>query len=169
MMKRLKHITLFVLGILLLHSCFKDVVSYTDFNIAVYDQTVANGEITPATQVEIYAYYVDTTEWSVLTYDDALARRITNKTTGEVLSTPDSEGSFDVSLPYPASVRLDQPISMLVLVNPTLRLYAYRRYELPENLASVDAKLYMASWRGTHSSSGWLVKNDFYVAENADN
>lgn len=169
MMKRLKHIAFVVLGIVLLHSCFKDVVSYTDFNIAVYNQTVADGEITPATEVEIYAYYVDTTEWSVPTYEDALARRITNKTTGEVRSTPDVEGTFDASLPYPASVRLEQPISMLVLVNPTLRLYAYRKYELPENLASVDAKLYMASWRGTHSSSGWLVKNDFYVAENADN
>ncbi|MBR3887420.1 MAG: hypothetical protein IKJ21_07465 [Alistipes sp.] len=169
MMKRLKHIAFVVLGAVLLHSCFKDVVSYTDFNIAVYDQSVADGEILPSTAVETYAYYVDTTEWSVLTYEDALARRITNKTTGEVRSTPDVEGTFDVALPYPASVRLEQPISMLVLVNPTLRLYAYRKYELPINLATVDTKLYMASWRGTHSSSGWLVKNDFYKAESEEN
>ena len=169
MMKRLKHIAFVVLGAVLLHSCFKDVVSYTDFNIAVYDQSVSDGEFTPATAVETYAYYVDTTEWSVLTYEDALARRITNKTTGEVRSTPDVEGTFDVALPYPASVRLEQPISMLVLVNPTLRLYAYRKYELPINLATVDTKLYMASWRGTHSSSGWLVKNDFYKAESEEN
>lgn len=169
MMKRLKHIVFVVLGAVLLHSCFKDVVSYTDFNIAVYDQSVADGEILPSTAVETYAYYVDTTEWSVLTYEDALARRITNKTTGEVRSTPDVEGTFDVALPYPASVRLEQPISMLVLVNPTLRLYAYRKYELPINLATVDTKLYMASWRGTHSSSGWLVKNDFYKAESEEN
>ncbi|MBQ8437853.1 MAG: hypothetical protein IJX21_03785 [Alistipes sp.] len=168
-MKRLKHIVFVVLGAVLLHSCFKDVVSYTDFNIAVYDQSVADGEILPSTAVETYAYYVDTTEWSVLTYEDALARRITNKTTGEVRSTPDVEGTFDVALPYPASVRLEQPISMLVLVNPTLRLYAYRKYELPINLATVDTKLYMASWRGTHSSSGWLVKNDFYKAESEEN
>ena len=169
MMKRLKHIAFVVLGAVLLHSCFKDVVSYTDFNIAVYDQSVADDEILPSTAVETYAYYVDTTEWSVLTYEDALARRITNKTTGEVRSTPDVEGTFDVALPYPASVRLEQPISMLVLVNPTLRLYAYRKYELPINLATVDTKLYMASWRGTHSSSGWLVKNDFYKAESEEN
>lgn len=169
MMKRLKHIAFVVLGAVLLHSCFKDVVSYTDFNIAVYDQSVADGEILPSTAVETYAYYVDTTEWSVLTYEDALARRITNKTTGEVRSTPDVEGTFDVALPYPASVRLEQPISMLVLVNPTLRLYAYRKYELPINLATVDTKLYMASWRGTHSSSGWLVKNDFFKAESEEN
>ena len=152
-----------------MHSCFKDVVTYTDYNMAVYNQSVGDGEITPATELEPYAYYVDTTEWSVLSYEDAVARRITNKTTGEVLSQPDVEGTFDATLPYPASLRLEQPISMLVVVNPTLRLYAYRKYELPINLSSVDTKLYMASWRATHSSSGWLIKNDFYTVPTAAN
>jgi hypothetical protein len=144
------------------------VVSYTDFNIAVYDQSVADGEIQPSTAVETYAYYVDTTEWSVLSYEDALAHRITNKTTGEVLSTPDVVGTFDASLPYPASIRLEQPISMMVLVNPSLKLYAYRKYELPVNLPAVDTKLYMASWRMSHSSSGWMIRNDFYVAPSGE-
>jgi hypothetical protein len=144
------------------------VVSYTDFNIAVYDQSVADGEIQPSTAVETYAYYVDTTEWSVLSYEDALAHRITNKTTGEVLSTPDVVGTFDASLPYPASIRLEQPISMMVLVNPSLKLYAYRKYELPVNLPAVDTKLYMASWRMSHYSSGWMIRNDFYVAPSGE-
>ena len=165
MIKCFRYIVLLVLGAACLHSCFKDVVSYTDFNIAVYDQSVADGEIQPSTAVETYAYYVDTTEWSIRSYDDAVARRITNKTTGAVLTEPDVLGTFDTSLAYPASVRLEQPISMLVVVNPTLRLYAYRKYELPINLASVDTKLYMASWRASHSSSGWRVVNDFYATE----
>ena len=165
-MKRVcKHIALFLFGALLLHGCFKDVITYTDYNIAVYDQSVADGQIVPSPAVETYAYYVDTMEWTILSYDDAVARRITNKTTGAVLTEPDALGSFDVSLPYPASVRLEQPLSMLVVVNPTLRLYAYRKYELPINLASVDTKLYMASWRASHSSSGWRVVNDFYATE----
>lgn len=148
-----------------MHGCFKDVVAYTDYNIAVYDQSVADGQITPSPSVETYAYYVDTTEWCIRSYDDAVARRITNKTTGAVLTEPDVLGTFDASLAYPASVRLEQPISMLVVVNPTLRLYAYRKYELPINLASVDTKLYMTSWRASHSSSGWRVVNDFYATE----
>ena len=165
-MKRFLSVIIVASAVLMLSwGCFKTVVAYTIFRIAVYEQVEQNGEITKSEELLSYAYYVDTTEWSVLTYEDALARRITNKTTGEVRSTPDVEGTFDVALPYPASVRLEQPISMLVLVNPTLRLYAYRKYELPINLATVDTKLYMASWRGTHSSSGWLVKNDFYKAE----
>lgn len=168
MIKCFRYIVLLVLGAASLHSCFKDVVSYTDFNIAVYDQSVADGEILPSTAVETYAYYVDTTEWSVLSYEDALAHRITNKTTGEVLSTPDVVGTFDASLPYPASIRLEQPISMMVLVNPSLKLYAYRKYELPVNLPAVDTKLYMASWRMSHSSSGWMIRNDFYVAPSGE-
>ena len=169
MKKYFRHIVLLLVASAFLHSCFKDVVTYTDFNIAVYDQSVADGEITPSPQVETYAYYVDTTEWSVLSYEDALERRITNKTTGEVKSQPDVEGSFDAALAYPASIRLEQPISMMVLVNPALRLYAYRKYELPENLPSVDTKLYMASWRKSHSSSGWFIRNDFYEEESAEN
>ena len=161
----LKHIALLIFGALLLHGCFKDVVTYTDYNIAVYDQSVADGQIGPSPAVETYAYYVDTTEWSILSYDDAVAHRITNKTTGAVLTEPDALGTFDSALPYPASVRLEQPLSMLVVVNPTLRLYAYRKYELPINLASVDTKLYMASWRPSHSSSGWRVVNDFYTTD----
>lgn len=168
MIRLFRFITLLIVAATLLHSCFKDVVTYTDYNIAVYDQSEGNGEITPAMELASYAYYVDTTEWSVLSYEDAVERRITNKTTGEVLSTPDVEGTFDALLPYPVSLRLEQPISMLVVVNPTLRLYAYRKYELPINLPSVDTKLYMASWRATHSSSGWLVRNDFYTFPDAE-
>ncbi len=168
MIRLLRYIAMLIVGAALMHSCFKDVVTYTDYNMMVYNQSEGNGAITPATELASYAYYVDTTEWSVLSYDDAVAGRITNKTTGEVLSTPDVAGTFDAQLPYPVSMRLEQPISMLVVVNPTLRLYAYRKYELPENLPSVDTKLYMASWRATHSSSGWLVKNDFYSAPNAN-
>ena len=169
-MKRtfIKHIALLIFGALFMHSCFKDVVTYTDYNIAVYDQSVADGQIVPSPAVETYAYYVDTTEWSILSYDDAVAHRITNKTTGAVLTEPDALGTFDSALPYPASVRLEQPTSMLVVVNPTLRLYAYRKYVLPENLAEINAKLYMAAWRPTHSSSGWTVVNDFYAPPTED-
>ena len=98
-------------------------------------------------------------------HDYAVAHRITNKTTGAVLTEPDVLGTFNSALSYPASVRLEQPLSMLVVVNPALRLYAYRKYELPINLASVDTKLYMASWRPSHSSSGWRVVNDSYATE----
>lgn len=157
-------IYIFCVGaVMLMQGCFKDVVSYTDYRICVYDQSVSNGEFTRSTELETYAFYVDTTEWTVKSYEDAVARRITNKTTGETKTTPDAEGTFSAEEEYQASVRLESEISMLVLVNPTLKLYAYRKYKLPVNLPVVDTKLYMASWRPSHPSSGWLIKNEFYT------
>ena len=168
MKKSLIYIICLVACVTLLQGCFKDVVSYTDYRICVYDQSVSNGEFTRSTELETYAFYVDTTEWTVKSYEDAIARRITNKTTGETKTTPDAEGTFSAEEEYQASVRLESEISMLVLVNPTLKLYAYRKYKLPVNLAVVDTKLYMASWRASHSTSGWLIKNDFYAPPTND-
>ncbi|MBO4993097.1 MAG: hypothetical protein J6C60_02430, partial [Alistipes sp.] len=81
---RIKHIVIVLVLGAALQSCFKDVITYTDYRIAILNQTTSGGQTTPATLIDSYAYYVDTTEWAVLSYDDALAGRITNKTTGEV-------------------------------------------------------------------------------------
>jgi hypothetical protein len=147
----------------MLQGCFKDVVEYTDYRIAAYEQTESNGEFLRSTDLETYAFYVDTTEWTIKSYEDALARRITNKTTGKTLTEPDAIGEFYADEEYQVTIRLEAETSMLVCVNPTLKLYAYRKYQLPINLPTVDTKLYMASWRPSHPMSGWRVVNDFYA------
>lgn len=147
----------------LMCGCFKDVIDYTNFNTAIYEQATTTGSYVRATDVEMYAYAVDTTEWRIASYEDALAHRITNKTTGEVLTEPDAYGSFNPSNEYQSSIRLDAPISMLVVVCPESKIYGYRNYELPENLASVDTKLYIALWRQTHNIAGWRIVNEFYT------
>lgn len=143
--------------------CFKSVVAYTRYTMAIYNQTEESGAYSRARDIESYAFYVDTTEWRVASYEDALNRTITNKTTGEQLSVPDVLGEFNSSKEYSMSMVLQQEISMIVVVNPELKLYAYRSYELPVNLESVLTKLYMCSWRRTYTSSGWVVVNQFYV------
>ncbi len=165
MRKIFRNIALLIFVGGLFQGCFKDVVTYTNFNIAVQNQTTSNGALTPATELSSYAFYVDTTEWTILSYEDALAARITNKTTGQSLTEPDVRGSFDSAAPYQVSMRLEAPLSMLVVVNPELRLYAYRNYQLPVNLEQVDTKLIFSSWRASHSSSGWQIENDFYTEE----
>lgn len=161
----IKHIAIVLLLGAALQSCFKDVITYTDYRIAILNQTTSGGQTTPATLIDSYAYYVDTTDWAVLSYDDALAGRITNKTTGEVLSQPDVWGTFDSAAEFQTTIHLEQPISMLVVVDPDLRLYAYRKYELPENLDQVLTRLTLSSWRASHAVSGWQVENDFYTEE----
>lgn len=165
-MKRFfRNTALLLVAIIALHSCFKDTVSYTRFNLAVYDQTTSDADFAHAEELDSYAFYADTTEWYIASWEDAVAHRITNKTSGQTLDVPDVVGEFNAEQQYQTTLQVEQPISMLVVVNPALKLYAYRKYELPENLADIYAKLYMAAWRPTHNSSGWTVVNRFYTDE----
>ena len=148
-----------------LHGCFKSTVGYTYFNLAVYDQMESEDQFKPSTDIDTYAFWVDTTDWYIASWEDAVAHRITHKTSGQTLDVPDVVGEFNPEQQYQTTLQVEQPISMLVVVNPALKLYAYRKYELPENLAEIQAKLYMAAWRPTHSSSGWIVVNRFYTTE----
>lgn len=165
-MKRFfRNTTLLVVAALALHSCFKDTVSYTRFNLAVYDQVDSEAAFSHAEELDTYAFYADTTEWYIASWEDAVARRITSKTSGQTLDVPDVVGEFNPEEQYQTTLLVEQPVSMLVVVNPALKLYAYRKYELPENLPDIYAKLYMAAWRPTHNSSGWIVVNRFYADE----
>ena len=73
--------------------------------------------------------------------------------------------------PIPFTEDFSMAIKMRVLYSSNKKGMAQfanvikNKYELPINLASVDTKLYMASWRPSHSSSGWRVVNDFYATE----
>ena len=165
-MKRfIRNTTLLVVAALALHSCFKDTVSYTRFNLAVYDQTDSEAAFVHTEELDSYAFYADTTDWYIASWEDAVARRITSKTSGQTLDVPDVVGEFNPEEQYQTTLLVEQPVSMLVVVNPALKLYAYRKYELPENLPDIYAKLYMAAWRPTHNSSGWIVVNRFYADE----
>jgi len=152
-----------------LAGCFKSVATYTRYDIAVYRQTSPDGDFLRVRDLDTYAYYVDTTEWRIASYDDAVAGRITNKLTGETRETPDVWGAFNSSGEYQCSLVLTEPLSMIVAVDTDAERYAYRSYELPVNLPQVYTKLYMAVWRPTHTSSGWVVVNMFHVPDSPEN
>lgn len=146
----------------ILSGCFKQVVAYTVLNVAIYEQTEQDGPTPRAQDIFSYAYYVDTLDWRIASWEDALAGRITNKTTGEVRSAPDVLGEFNSSDDFQVSIEINQKLSMVVAVDPVLKVYAYRKYELPVNLDRVEAKLYLSSWKRNHTNSGWWVVNPFY-------
>ena len=171
-MKRFVSIALVTVAVATtLLGCFKEVIGYTYYNIAVYERTEQNGEVSRAgDDIFAYAYYVDTTEWRIASWEDAETCRITNKTTGEVKDIPDEIGEYTSGEKFPMSIFLDKRTVMLVLVDPTLRMYAYRKYTRPENLAKVDTKLYLESWKRAHTAAGWQIRNPFFgVIENNDN
>ena len=162
-MKRTLIIICAALAVSLMWGCFKDVVDYTIYNTAIYEQKSTDGSYLPATNVETYAYWVDTTQWTIKSWDDAVAHRITNKITGETMDTPDAFGSFNASEEYQSSIRLDKKVSMIVMVCPETQIYAYRKYVLPENLGEVLTKLYITTWRASHNVAGWRVVNQYYT------
>lgn len=147
---------------MMLWGCFKEVVGYTYYNIAVYEQTEQNGKTPRVEEVFSYAYYVDTTQWRIASWEDAEAGRITNKETGEVRDMPDEIGEFMPGEDFPVSIFINKEISMLVVVNPAQKMYAYRKYTLPINLSKVDTKLYFSVWKRSHMSSGWQIMNPFF-------
>ena len=148
--------------------CYEDVINYTNFNTAIYEQTFSNGSYTHVQSAEVYAFAADTTEWKIVSLEDAQAHVITNKLTGEKRDMPDAFGSFNPSQEYQSSVRLEQSTSMIVVVLPESGIYAYRNYQLPENLEKVDTKLYIAHWRPSHSIAGWRVVNEGYTPPTAE-
>ena len=142
--------------------CFKSTVGYTIFRTAVYIQSTEGGDFIKARDLYTYAYYADTTEWAILSYEDACNKIITNKLTGERREMPDVYGEMNPSNDYQLSMVINRPMSMMVLVDPQNKVYAYRNYKLPENLAQVDTKLYIVAWRKTYSTAGWRIVNEFY-------
>lgn len=148
--------------------CFKDTVAYTIFQVGVFEQLEQNGAESKADNLFSYAYFVDTTEWKIASWEDAQAGRITNKLTGEVREVPDRIGDFVAENPYQVSIVLNKKYSMVVIVDRTLRMYAYRKYELPVNLPSVKAKLHLSAWKRSHTASGWMVMNPFFGVKEED-
>ena len=142
--------------------CFKSVVNYTIFSVAVKVQATDKSQYEKAQDLYTYAFYADSTEWCIASYEDACKKILTNKTSGEKREVPDVYGEMNPSEEYQIKMEIDQPMTLMVIVDPENRIYAYRNYELPVNLEFVDTKLYIAAWKPSHSTSGWRIVNEFY-------
>ena len=162
------HLAVLAMAALCLVGCYKSVVRYTIFRTAVYIQSTDKGDYAKARDLYTYAYYVDTTDWKVASYADACNKIITNKLSGEKREVPDVYGEMNPSNEYQLSMVINEPMTMMVVVDPANKVYAYRNYELPENLPNVDTKLYIAAWRNSYSSAGWRIINEFYKVAQPD-
>ena len=98
--------------------CFKSTVGYTIFRTAVFIQSTDKGDFVKARDLYTYAYYVDTTEWKVASYEDACNKIITNKLTGERREMPDVYGEMNPSNEYQLTMVINRPMTMMILVDP---------------------------------------------------
>lgn len=157
--------------------CSKDVTFHTRYVIKPLQQLASDDHRPqPVEGATAFVYNVDTTEWYVAAYDDALKGVLTSRENpSEKLTEPYSvsvpflyEGAVGEDQPSPEGwleVNMDLPTQMVVTVDPVHRLYAYTQQELIENLHILYATVLFQPWKtGTSYTSGkWVVRNDFYV------
>lgn len=150
--------------------CFKDVSNDTTY---VLKPLVSDGgaPVDMEYYITAYAFYADTTQWTVGSYEDAVAMRITDKETGEVRTGPAvvAEPFTDAVMggKYCLEMFLTKNPVMLVVVDTELKVYGYRKQTLGENLPRVyESVVFYTSKHGKRYKAGqWVMCNDFYTAE----
>lgn len=174
-MKRVLHIALLVaLCTLTATGCLRTKVSTaTDY---IIKPLISDGStnVDMERYITAFAYNVDTTDWAVMSYEDALAMKIVNKTTGEVKSEPAAIAEpFTDAIgggKYWVEMRLKNPTVMLVVIDPELKVYGYRKQTIGENIPKTyESVIFYTSKKGTRYKAGaWIMCNDFYTDPSQD-
>ncbi|MEG2365118.1 MAG: hypothetical protein RSB29_00025 [Alistipes sp.] len=161
----------FVAACMLLVGCFKTISYQTTYVLRPLVQIDDKDGYISLEGAKAYAFAVDTTTWTVASYDDALAGVLTEKNRpAEKFSTPTAHSEpFPPSDTIPASVNwiqmsLEAPSMMIVVVDPTHKLYAYRQQDFTENLSPYYISVVFRAWQQSHTEGPWHVVNEFYIA-----
>ena len=160
-----------------LTGCFKKVTTDTTLRIKVLAENTSGGDRIPAEGCYGYIYYTKTQDWTVASFEDAVAKTITNPTTGEKLSEPDDESeiyTIDGSMNIYLSLFQDKAPALVVVVYPKAQMYGYiyRKAEA-ENLTYTYLTLIFHSWKngvyyeGSTDGYKWTVVAPEKVAEEA--
>lgn len=148
-------------------SCFKDEVQGTLLKIEVYSKNVKTDDpVKTTTELYSYAFNVKKgSKWSVTTWEDALAHRITNVTnpdyTSEQREDYDVLGTFDAEAQYQVELDLRSEWVFMLIVDPTNEVYATRLYETPINLPVTPTSLHLYAANASGSANGWDFTNPF--------
>ena len=161
-MKYITKILTLLIVLIACTGCFKEEKQGTRMRIALYSQNVEKDPIMKTTSdIEGYAFWVGKgTSWEVSSWEDALARRITNvNKPSEVLTEPNVMATYDPMADYQLTFELWSTYTFLVVVDKTNRIYATRVYETPMNLPEVTVQLHLYAWRKSGAANGWTVTN----------
>ena len=149
--------------------CWKDVSFDTTVILKGWTQEVSGGGQEPLHDLMLYGYAVDTVEWRVASYDDALAMRMTNKSDGSVLESPTVAGT-----PYEMegfgrtmAMQVTSDYLTVVVVDLDDRLYGYGRIAFSENMPQMYLSILFQPWKKSNffKNGSWWMCNDFYVVD----
>lgn len=149
-------------AVLLFAGCFKSVTKDTNLVIKTLIQEKSGAGNTLATDTYAYACYTGTNKWMVASYEDAVARIVTDSLGTERITVPDVEGvpfvreddeNYYVSLP------LNQSPALVVLVAPSVRMYATLfKYLNVDNMHETYMTLLLHAWKTAPYTEGTAQK-----------
>lgn len=145
--------------------CFKSIGYETFYVLRPWAQEGTVKTPIPREDMLAYAFDADTTEWNVLSYEDAVAGIITSRRTGEKLR-PIAQGE-----PYEIdgnenwlAMQLDGPRFLILAVDRSNRLYGFTEQAIGENLPQMHVSVtFFPNEKGKRYEKGkWIMCNDFY-------
>lgn len=152
----------------LLAGCFEKVSYETNYVLKPLVQELSGNPTEPVTGLKAYAFNVDTSLYTVASYEDALNGVVSLRSNpSEKISTPAATGE-----PYEQEgtegwvrMTLSQPTQMVLAVDPEHRLYAYTQQELSQTLSNLYVSVVFKPWKeGTYYADGnWQFYNEFYT------
>ncbi|MCM1151305.1 MAG: hypothetical protein NC209_06715 [Alistipes sp.] len=124
-------------------------------------QSVEEGAAEPLESPKIYAYGVDTAQWRIASYEDAVDGVITSKSSGQTRTSPDFP-AYAVPDSDLYSMEVTSSPLMLVVVDRTHRMYAYTKAEVDLTGTGPTFSVLFRPWREQWIAveEGWCFVDD---------
>lgn len=147
--------------------CFKSVTKDTNLVIKTLVEEKSGAGTALATDTYAYAYYTGTDKWMVASYEDAVAKIVTDSLGIERKTLPDVE-SVPFNRPddsnYYISLPLNQSPALVVLVAPSIRMYATTfKYLNVDNLYETYITLLLHPWKKATYTEGSAQKGGVWT------
>ena len=145
-----------------------DAPATADYLLNPTVQWADHGEIAPHAGVKAYVYAVDTTDWRIASYEDALAGVLTSKEDpAEQLATPDYTAEADGDR---LRMTVTDDLLMAVAVDPETRIYGYAKQTLLPGGAPVEATVTFCPWRTEYlyANGSWRMVDESQRGDNPE-